>query len=185
VRHRLSLFHVYELPFGERRRFLSRGGAWGRALGDWQISGSANLQTGTPFTARVLGNASNNSGTGAAFSERAQVTGQAVSLPHDEQTILRYFNTDAFALPSAGEFGNAARNTIPGPRTIDFNATLGRFITLSREKNLQLDIRVEASNLFNTPSFSNLATVVNASDYGRVTGVKGMRTLSLTLGLRF
>jgi hypothetical protein len=185
VRHRLTLNHMYELPFGERRRFLSRGGLMAGVLGNWQISGRATLQSGTPFTARVLGNASNNSGTGGYFSERAEATGLPVSLPASEQSTLDYFNTAAFTLPPTGEFGNAGRNTIPGPRTINFNMALGRFLTLSREKGVRADFRIEANNIFNTPNFSGLATVVNALDFGRVTSVRDMRSLQFSFRLRF
>jgi len=185
VRHRLSLNHTYEFPFGARRRYLNHGGLAARLLGDWQISGNAQLQSGTPFTARILGNLSNNSGIGAYGSQRADATGEAIGLPASEQSTLRYFNTGAFALPPSGQFGDAGRNTIPGPRTIDFNMSLGRFVTISQEKGVRADFRVEANNIFNTPSYSGLATVVNATDFGRVTSVQGMRTLEFTLRLRF
>lgn len=185
VRHRLIINHTYELPFGERRRFLNRGGAAARVLGDWQISGVTTLQTGTPFTAQVLGNQSNNSGTGAFSSQRANATDLAVSLPRSERTTQEFFNTAAFALPASGEFGNAGRNTIPGPGTVNFNMSLTRFITFSREKNLRGEFRIEGANIFNTPNFGGLATVVNAQDFGRVTSVKAMRALTLTLRVRF
>ena len=185
VRHRLTLNHMYELPFGDRQPFLNHGGALGKILGNWQISGRATLQSGTPFTVRVLGNASNNSGTGASFSERADATGLPVGLPAAERTTISYFNTAAFALPAPGEFGDAGRNTIPGPRRIVFNMSLGRRVTFSQEKGIRGDFRVEANNIFNTPSFSGLATVVNATDFGRVTSVREMRSLEFSLRLRF
>jgi hypothetical protein len=185
VRHRLTIRHIYEFPLGERKRYLSKGGALARVLGNWQINGQATLQSGTPLTARVLGNLSNNSGTGSSFSERAQATGLPVRLPGDERTTALYFNTAAFTLPPAGQFGNAGRNTIPGPPTINFNMALNKSITISREKGIRGDFRLEANNIFNTPNFSGLATVVNAQDYGRVTRVKAMRTLGITIRMRF
>lgn len=185
VRHRLRVRHTYELPFGERKRFLNRSGLLRGILGDWQLSGSATLQTGTPFTARVLGNQSGSGGTGAYFSLRADATGEPVSLPSGQRTTQRYFNTGAFTLPAAGELGNAGRNTVPGPRLIDFDMSLGRFFTLSREKNVRADFRVEAQNVFNTPSFSGLATVVDATDFGRVTSVRAMRSLTISMRMRF
>ena len=185
VRHRLRLNHTYEFPFGERHRYLNHGGMLAHVVGDWQISGNAQLQSGLPWTARVLGNLSNNTGVGAYGSERADATGQPITLPAPEQSTLRYFNTGAFALPLPGQFGNAGRNTIPGPRTVTFNMSLGRFVTLSQEKGVRADFRIEANNIFNTPSYSGLGTVVNAADFGRVTAVQGMRTLEFSLRLRF
>jgi hypothetical protein len=180
VRHRLSLNHTYEFPFGERHRYLNHGGMPARILSDWQISGSAQLQSGTPFTARVLGNLSNNSGVGAYGSERADATGEPASLAGSQPSTLRYFNTGAFALPLPGQFGNAGRNTIPGPRQISFNMALGRFVTLSREKGVRADFRLEANNIFNTPSYSGLGTIVNATN-----SVQPMRTVDFSMRLRF
>ncbi len=185
ARHRLIIDHNYELPFGERRRFLNHGGALARVLGNWQISGITTLSSGTPYTARVLGNQSNNSGTGAYSSQRADATGLPVSLPGDEQTTLEFFNPAAFTLPANGEFGDAGRNTIPGPGTVNFNMSLSRFLTISQEKGIRGDFRVQANNIFNTPNFGGLATVVNAQDFGRITSVRSMRELTFSFRLRF
>ena len=185
VRHRLVINHTYEFPFGDRRRWLSHGGALAHVFGNWQISGVATIQSGNYLTARVLGNQSNNSGTSASFSERADATGQPVTIPGSERTTQRFLNTGAFTLPEPGQYGNAGRNTIPGPGTVNFNMSLGRLITLSREKGARADFRIEAANIFNTPNFSGLATVVNAQDFGRITGVKSMRVLTVSLRMRF
>jgi hypothetical protein len=185
VRHRLTLNHTYEFPFGDRQRWLSHGGTLAHIFGNWQINGMTTIQSGNPLTARVLGNQSNNSGTSAGFSERADVTGQPATIPRSERTTQRFFNTGAFTLPVPGQYGNAGRNTIPGPGTVNFNMSLGRFITLSREKGVRADFRLEAANIFNTPNFSGLATVVNAQDFGRITGVKSMRVVTLSLRMRF
>ncbi|HEV2175740.1 MAG TPA: TonB-dependent receptor [Terriglobia bacterium] len=185
VRHRLLVNYNYELPFGGRKRYLSHGGALGRVLGDWQISGVTTIQSGTPYTARLLGNLSNNGGTGAYFSERGQATGQAVLPAGFNPTPLQFFNMAAFTLPPPGQLGNAGRNTIPGPHTTNFNMSLDREIVLSPEKGVRGDFRIEAANVFNTPNFTGLATVVNATDFGRVTSVANMRTVALSLRLRF
>ena len=68
---------------------------------------------------------------------------------------------------------------------VNFNASLDRFVTLSREKSRTLDFRVSANNLFNTPNFSGLSTVVNSVTFGRVTSVQSMRTLNFSIRLRF
>jgi Carboxypeptidase regulatory-like domain len=185
VRHRLTLRHSYELPFGDRKPFFNHGGLLGRALGDWRVSGNATLQSGTPYTARVLGNLTDNSGTGAYQAQRADATGLSVALPSSEQTALRFFNSSAFTLPQAGEFGNAGRNTIPGPGRINFDMSLSRGVTFSRERGIRADFRLEANNIFNTPSYTGLATVVNATDFGRVTSVGSMRSLTFSMRMRF
>ncbi|HEV2496022.1 MAG TPA: TonB-dependent receptor [Terriglobia bacterium] len=185
TRHRLLVNWTYEFPFGGRRRWLNRGGALAGMLGDWQISGYGQVQSGTPFTAQLLGNQGINASGAAFFSERADATGAPAALPSVDRTTLQYFNTAAFILPPSGTFGNAGRNTIPGPGLTNFNMSLDRFVTLSREKGRRLDFRVSANNVFNTPNFSGLWTVVNAVTFGRVTSVKSMRALDFSVRLRF
>ncbi|HEX9759495.1 MAG TPA: TonB-dependent receptor, partial [Candidatus Acidoferrales bacterium] len=94
VRHQFRSFFVYELPFGERRKWAKRG--WqAAAFSNISLNGNVTLQSGTPFTARVLGSAANNSGTGANFSERADQIGDPV-LSSGQRTTNRWFNTAAF-----------------------------------------------------------------------------------------
>jgi hypothetical protein len=185
MRHRLLVRDMYELPFGERRRWLNRGGPLARVIGNWQISGITTIQSGNPYTAQAQGNLSNFGGAVAISNLRADATGLPVSLPSSQRTTSGFFNTDAFTLPPAGQYGNAGRNTIPGPGRVIFNMSLDRFVTLSRERRIRADFRVEARNIFNTPNFGGLATVVNAQDFGRITSVGSMRSLNFTLRLRF
>ena len=183
VRHRFQGAYMYELPFGERKRWAKRGTA-AAILGNFTINGNVALSTGTPFTARVLGSAANNSGTGANFSERADQVGDPV-LPRSERTTQRWFDTAAFALPLAGRFGNAARNTIPGPGSVVFNLSLAKGIRFGNDGQRRLDLRWEAQNVFNTPSFSGLNTVVNSTSFGRVTGARGMRQMDFQMRVNF
>ena len=184
--HSLRAFVRYQLPFGNRGRFLKNGGALARILSNWSISDITTFSSGLPSTAFVAGNASNNVNGLAPFGGlRADATGLPVTLPSSAQSTLRYFNTAAFAVPPAGEFGNAGRNTIPGPPSINFDMSLDRLITISREKNLSADIRLAISNTFNTVNYSGLSTVVNSNTFGRVTGVNSMRTMTLSLRFRF
>ena len=195
MRHKLLLNWTYELPFGDRRHWLNRGGGLAKVLGEWQISGYGQIQSGTPLTAQLQGNQSLNLNSSAFFSQRAIATGEPVALPGSEETTVRFFNTAAFCPllnetcgPPPGVAGPpwpAGRDTIIGPGTVNFNASLDRFVTLSREKSRTLNFRVSANNLFNTPNFSGLSTIVNSVTFGRVTSVQSMRTLNFSLRLRF
>lgn len=185
MRHKLLVNWNYEFPFGERRRWLSRGGALAKVLGNWQISGYGQIQSGLPYTASLQGNQSDNAGGGAFFSQRPDATGEPVSLSGSERTTLKYFNTAAFTPPPSGVFGNAGRNTIPGPGMISFNTSLDRFVDLNREKGVRLDFRISANNLFNTPNYGSLGTVFGSLNFGSVTSVKSMRAMDFSVRLRF
>ena len=151
VGQKLVVNHTYELPFGEQRRFLNRGGPVARIIGNWQISGVTTLQTGIPLTAQVAGNQSNNNGSGVFASERPDATGLPISLPRSERTTLEFFNTAAFSLPASGELGTAGRNTITGPGSVTFNMSLGRFFTFSREKGHTRAVQHQRQQHFQPP----------------------------------
>ncbi|HWQ02861.1 MAG TPA: TonB-dependent receptor, partial [Candidatus Nitrosotenuis sp.] len=183
VRHQFRSFFNYELPFGERHRFASKG--WqAEVFGSWTLNGNITAQTGTPFTARVLGSAANNSGTGNNFSERADQVGDP-RLPRSQRTTQLWFNTSAFALPAPGLFGNAARNSIPGPGLFNVNLSLGKGIRFGRDRQRRMDLRWEVQNVFNHPNYGSIGTVVNSTTYGRVLSVRGMRTMELNLRVNF
>ena len=185
VENKLVVNDTYEIPFGGQRRFLNRGGVVADVIGDWQISGVTTLQSGKPFTAQVAGNQSNNNGSGIFASERPDATGLAVSLPRSERTTLDFFNTAAFALPPSGQLGTAGRDTIIGPGSVNFNMSLGRFFTFRRERNLRGQFSINANNIFNHPNYSSIATTINAENFGWVTGVSAMRSISLALRFNF
>jgi hypothetical protein len=136
------------------------------------------------LTARLLGNVANNSGTGSNYSERPDSTGIAVPLPRGERTTSEYFNVQAFAIPRPGLFGNAGRNTIPGPGTNLLNATLRKSFRLD-DNNRRLDFTCQVSNVLNHPNYAGVATVINALNFGRVTSARTMRTMGFSLRLNF
>jgi len=180
-RHRLTSNFVYELPFGQNRRWLSNGNGWGaRILGDWSWNATFTAASGFPFTARVLGSFTDVS-SGVNGTLRADITGQPVSLPNP--TIAEFFNTAAFVVPPPGAFGDAGRNTIEGPGSLTLNMSLSKTITFKETQRLEL--RVQANNVLNHPNFAAIDTVVNSPTFGRVTGAGTMRQLTMVGRYRF
>jgi hypothetical protein len=174
---------VWEMPFGERKRWAKRG--WkANVFGNWSLNGNFTWASGTPYTARLLGAASNNSGTGNNFSERPDQIGNP-NLPSDQRTPLHFFDTTAFAIPGSGLFGDAGRNTIAGPGTIQFNMSAGRFMRFGKDNQRRIDFRWDATNLFNTPSFTGLGTALGSSNYGRVSGARQMRNMNVSMRVSF
>lgn len=175
-RHTLNMGYYLLSPVGERGLFKS--GKWSqRFLANWQLSGNLAFATGSPLTARVLGNLSNVGGT--TGSGRADATGS------DVLAGPGFFNLLAFAIPPPGRFGNAGRNTIPGPNTIALNMGFGRSFTLKGDTRRRLEFRVESSNVTNHVSYTSVGTVVNASNYGLPLAAAGMRTVTALVRFRF
>ena len=124
VRHTFNASVVLASPYGRGTRRAAQG-IHGTLLRDWSLMTSLTANSGTPLTALVLGNRSDAGGSGVVGSARADATGSAVNSGGG------YFNTDAFALPAADQYGNAARNTIPGPNLFVINASLNRTIPIA------------------------------------------------------
>jgi len=112
---------------------------------------------------------------------RADVTGQPVVIANP--TTAAWFNTGAFAVPPGDSFGDAGRNTVAGPTTFLVNMTLIKNISLGRPRTLSL--RLQANNVFNTPPFVGIDTVVNSPTYGEVVQVGPMRGIQLQTRFRF
>jgi hypothetical protein len=184
-RHRfLNGFNV-ELPFGAQRKYLANANAFVQKLvGGWNLNGDYQLTSGMPFTAQVLGNQSNNSGTGSLSSERPDSTGISPALPMGQRSTSESFNTQAFALPQPGQFGNAGRNTIVGPGNNILDLSLRKNFRLD-DNNRRLEVRWQVFNVLNHPNFGSVGTVVNALDFGRVTSVRAMRQMEIDLRLNF
>jgi len=186
-RHKFTGNWILDLPFGENRRFVSKG-AGSHILGGWQWSGDLTVGSGLYFTPRVLGGGL-DIGRGVSGSLRANViAGQSSSV--SDPTVLKWFNTAAFCAPSApcvnasgSNFGDAGRNIIEGPGQVSMNMSLNKTITIKESRALEL--RISANNVFNIVHFTSINTVVNSFTYGEVTGTGGMRRVTLLARFRF
>jgi hypothetical protein len=179
-RHQFTADFLWELPFGHERRWLTGNSPLRAIFGDWNWSGDWTIASGLPFTPRILGAPSDVS-RGTNGTIRADVVpGEPVGVP--DPSIAEWFNTAAFVEPS-GAFGNARRNSIEGPGQRLFDMAFTKIFPI-RESQF-LEFRAQFSNIFNTPQFSAIDTVVNSPTYGRVISVGAMRSLQLTARFRF
>jgi len=171
---------VYQLPVGKSRKFLASSNALvDGILGGWQTSAIFTAESGTPFTA-VMGT---QNLTGAlSGSWYPNIVGNPyLSNP----TIQQWFNTSAFVQPAAFTFGNEGRNILRGPKLVDVDFSMGKNFALpvfSERANLQL--RFDATNILNHPSFANPNVNIGTPNAGIITQTTvGGRTLQL--GARF
>ncbi len=179
-RHSFTADYLWELPFGHERRWLSGKTPLRAVLGDWNWSGDMTIASGLPFTPRILGDVLDVS-RGTNGTVRADVVpGQSVS--GADPSIAQWFNTAAFVAPS-GAFGDARRNSIEGPGSRLFDMSFTKMFPLSESRILEF--RAQFSNVFNTPQYAGIDTVINSPTYGRVISVGAMRSLLLTARLRF
>lgn len=177
VRHQFNGSFVWTSPVGAAGSRIASDSKTGRLLKDWQLSGAITAQTGNPLTARVLGNGQELAQTGGIGSGRAEATGESI----DSST--GFFNLNAFAIPPSGVYGDAGRNTIPGPGLFTVNLAFARSFTF-RERR-RLEFRIESNNVLNHVNYTNLYTVVNAVNYGLPSAAGAMRALDAVLRFRF
>jgi trimeric autotransporter adhesin len=177
---------IYDLPFGDNRRFLNKGRI-SHAIGGWQWSGGFTIASGLYFTPFVTGSTTDIN-RGVTASIRANVvTGQSISLANP--STKEWFNTAAFCVTGSPAcvgptvFGNAGRDIIEGPWQYTFNMAINKTITIHETRSLEL--RLSAANIFNTPYFSSINTSVNSLTYGEVTGVSTMRRITMIMRFRF
>jgi hypothetical protein len=144
IRHNFVANVVYELPFEHESRLL----------GGWQISGIVNVHSNVPFTPMLaFDNADLQS---LVISERPNLIGNPYAgvCPNGSRvgTSSCWFNPSAFAVPAAGQFGDAGRNSLRGPTFAEFDLTLQKAFRLT--EGAKVTFGAEAYNLFNHPNFA-------------------------------
>jgi trimeric autotransporter adhesin len=179
-RHRFTADYVYDLPFGKDRKWLNNAGMAQNILGGFLFSGNVTLASGTPFSPQFFGRATDLS-RGVTGSARPDlVPGQSIQLGNP--TIQQWFNTAAFTAP-AGVFGTAGRNIITGPGTVAVDMSVSKNIQV---KEMQaLEVRISATNVFNTVHFTSIDSIFGSPTFGQVVGAGAMRKGQLTVRYRF
>jgi hypothetical protein len=173
--------YVYQLPFGDRRRFAAKG--WQKnVFGSWNTTANFNAHSGTPYTVRVFSTNQACQNVPGTNSERANQTGiGSLSNP----TTQEWFNTGVFSIPTASCFGDAARNSVIGPGAFTMSTGLTKLIPLGRDGLRRLDFTWIVSNVLNHPNYSGLSTVLGSRTFGQITSVGSMRGMTFTTRINF
>ena len=152
----------------------------GRVYKEWTVSAQASFGSGLPETPIYLTAVNGTGYTGSIRPNRTAGDPYRGDAKH-------YFNAAAFSAPSPGQWGSAGRNSLRGPGTYSFNASLAR--TFRIEKRYNLDIRADATNLLNHVVYSNYNNVINPSLvsplFGVPTSTNPMRSMQFTARFRF
>jgi hypothetical protein len=152
------------------------GGWRGRVAKDWTFLDSINLGTGLPLTPVY---AQLCPGTGIPCSVRADYTGA----PLYDAPAGYFLNPAAVTAPSTGEWGNAGRDSMTGPRQFSMSASMARAFRLS--DRLTLNLRVDATNPLNHVVVTQLNTTVTNPLFGLPAAVNGMRSVTTSLRVTF
>jgi hypothetical protein len=176
VPHILTWATIWELPFGRGKRWLTEGPAsW--ILGNWQLNWMLLARSGQPMTITATGDPANLGFSG--YSRASLVPGVDPQLDHP--TAGEWFNTDAFVAP-VNAFGNSKRSILRAPAFWDVDLGLQKNVRIAKDAELQ--VRLEAFNVFNHINEGNPNTEVGNANFGRITSMAS-RPRQLQLGLRF
>jgi hypothetical protein len=161
IPHNFQLGFVYELPFGDGKPWATTGMSR-TILGNWQMNGTFAAYSGRPFTLTASGaslNMPGNQQTPDQIKDNVEIFGNV----GDDGP---YFDTTAFARVTEVRFGNVGRNTMRGPG--QQNLDLGLFRTFNLPGTADLQFRLEAFNVTNTPHFNNPNGNVNSANFGKI-----------------
>jgi len=164
VRHSFTASAVYEM--GKPKDAAARRGF----MTGWAASGIFRARTGFPITVQQ---AEEYDGIGVANAFRPNlVASQPVWIGDLSAPGQRRLNPAAFQTTAAGVQGNLGRNAIGGFGTSQFDAALSREFTHGEHRSLQ--VRIEAFNLFNTPSFADPVKFLDNPLFGQSTSMLNM-----------
>ena len=175
---RLVVSPMWTLPIGNGQQYLNSLHPVADAfLGGWQFTGIFTFASGNPFPVATTLN--DRTQTGGSLSKQfANCVGNG-QLPSGQRTPQRDFNTDAFAAPPIGTFGNCGRNILTGRGTLLFDLSLLKDFALTETAKIQF--RAEFFNAFNHTEFLLPSRDFTRQDFGRINGVGPAREIQFAL----
>ncbi len=173
--NRLVSGAAYQLPF-----YRGQQGLPGHLLGGWELSTIASFISGDPLGISSATNGSGSQGGG----QRPNWNGKNPALSH--HTTKKWFDTSVFSTPPAFHFGNTPRTfgyvRSDWVRNIDLSLHKSTHLT----KKMDLEIRIDAFNMDNTPVFAPPNTSFGSSTFGVVSAQQNSpRTIQLGFKLLY
>jgi hypothetical protein len=200
--HQFKANYAYELPFGDGHRIQKAG--WNRLLTGWMTSGNLYWISGNPLSIY--------SGRGTLLREDLSSTNEAVSnltfSQLADQMQFRMtpsgpyylpasaigadgrgvapdgqpaFKGQLFSNPGPGAVGNLQKRAFTGPSVFSMDAALSK--TTKFNERVRAELRLEALNIFNHPTFAIFAQNINSTQFGKITAA-ATPARQLQLGLR-
>ncbi|HEY0048219.1 MAG TPA: carboxypeptidase regulatory-like domain-containing protein [Pyrinomonadaceae bacterium] len=165
-RHVFQGTYVYELPFGKDRWLSSGNKAVDYVFGGWQLSGTIIWMSGRPFTVYSgVNTVSNVVQSTADCSGCTRNSGQLI-LENGRNFWFDAATRAMFSAPAPGSVGNTGRNFFLAPRYFQTDASLSKKFRFT--ERMSFDVRVDARNLTNNPSFDNPTALITSNIFGRI-----------------
>jgi len=132
IPHYFAASVVWDLPMGEGGASHPTG-VVGALVNDWTVASFMTMQSGVPVTVTQA----NSLGYAGFTTQRPNLIGDP-TLPSDERTPARWFNTAAFATANQFTIGSASRNPVRGPSYHDVDLVVMRRVNVGGERAIEL-----------------------------------------------
>jgi hypothetical protein len=195
--HMLIFTQVYDLPFGQGKKYASGlGRAADLLIGGWSLNSATTIGSGLPFTPS-LSDCGSSSDVGPCRPDLVGSVKDGTRSGNPETPGYWYQPaaiklktpgaTDGpWAQPKIETFGNIGRNALRGPKF--FNTDLSLFKTFSFTERIKSQFQFTAYNVFNHVNFDRPDGCVDCGSGGKISGLafgSTMRRLQFGLKLNF
>jgi len=184
--HAVNFSWALELPFGQGKAIAGdASGVLNHIIGDWDVAGTLTWYSGRPFTVY-----SGNYPFSNIVQTPANCAGcsEGMGTPYDDAaTGVKWFfdpeDRSKFSIPAPGDFSNVGRNAFRGPGFFSINMTLAKRVHIVRGQ--VLEVRADATNLTNTPSFGFPTATYTSSTFGRIYNSVTSGSRKIQLGVKY
>jgi Carboxypeptidase regulatory-like domain len=158
VKHRVVANATWDIPVGRGRQHGANMARWADALfGGWTVSTIFQARSGqhlTPFFSGFYTTSPWNTGKpldGLGTNFCCAWRPDQIRDPNSGGSRSAFFDQTAYALPAAGQLGNAKKGSLKGPGT--WVANFGFYKDVFAQRDFRLQFSALLDNAFNHPQF--------------------------------
>ena len=206
LRHVFKANGIYDLPFGPGHSINPK--YLGRVIGGWSVGSILVWQSGAPFSIYTGARGTLNRGARSTYNTaNALVGGDALfsklyfrmtptgpyfidpsAIGSDKRGTapdgLAPFQGQLFSNPDAGSIGSLQRREFNGPHEFNQDFSILKDVKIFDRQALQ--IRMDATNIWNHASFAVGDQNINSTTFGKITGTYfGRRLIQFQLSYKF
>ncbi len=182
IRHRVTFASVYDLPFGNKRKFLSNiPTALDYIIGGWQLNNIVTLQSGPVF------DVTSNGGRVDIIGDPTPTASQIAQGIRLNKAAFREARTPVFVNdPNGPKFGSLGRNTFRGDFQEYWDAGLFKNVPVRFiNEQAAVQIRLSVFNVLNHVNRGRPNGDFNSGDFGKDNSEQRRRQLEFGLRLVF
>lgn len=184
--------HIFNMSIVATSR-VHGSSLWAHLLNNWQIAPVIRALSGSPLNV--------TSGVDASLTgvnlDRPNLVPGVNTVNSSWGSKLQYLNPAAFTINAPGTYGNLGRDSLRGPGSLQFDASLVRDFNVT--ERFRLEARAEAFNVLNHTNFIAAATGTgipgistsgislsrSSANFGQITSAGDPRILQLAMKLTF